>query len=324
MRLNKIIWAVALLLGVVACEKPEVGYLSDHIFYNTNPLVVAKGVTTYSSVIVANGSTSPLHVKLLAVKNEAGDDVTDEFTMTRSIVTFNKTITYQDSTLAMLEAAMDDSLVTPFQINEIGGRLEFSAATSYLAEGNYNIDIWVSNEKGEYEIDDACEIQLVGQDQTYAMNYKRVTTDGGLYETSGDYIKVDVEYVGGGTDSKCIYKFVDKNGNFFNPAAGEVTRRASTYPFFDDWNPWYELELTDTAFVQQMPDYQGIQFPYFTTLKVGGNDWNDQSARYDWKIKKGNIVGLNEDLLGLISFQYMSRGTFIITTTLPAFERASN
>lgn len=324
MKFKNILWAAALLFVVAACEKPEAGYLSDHIFYNTNPLMVQKGVTTYSTPIVANGSTAPLTVELLRVKNEAGEDVTEEFTMERSIVTFNKPITYQDSTLELLHASLRDSLVTPFEINSIGGRLEFSAATSYLASGTYNIDIWVENLKDAYEIDDACEIQLISQTTTSAMNYKRVTSEGGLYETSDSYITVDVEYIGGGLDSKCIYRFIDKNGEPFNPQAGEVRRRSRTSPFFDDWNPWYEIQLTDTAFVQEMPDYAGLEFPYFNDLVVGGSNWTDTSARYDWRIPEGYIKDFNEDLWGLISLQYFARGTFIITTQLHTFERASN
>jgi len=319
---RNIIFITLLLFGLfLACERPDVGYLSDNIFYNTNPFEVQQGVTTFSSTIVANGSTTPLSVDLLKVKDESGEDVTEEFTEPGNIVTFSGTITWQDSTLEMLQTKLKDSLVTPFAVNSIGGRLEFSAATAYLNTGTYNIDVLVGNSKGEYTIEDACEINLIEVEDAYSMNYKRVTTNGGVYETTDSYITVDVDFRSGGDASWCIYKFLDKNGTPFNPANGEITRRASTYPFFDDWNPWYPIELTDTAFVQQMPHYQGIDFPYYTELNVGGTAWSDISARYDWRIPKGYIQELDEVLYGLISFEFFSTGTYVITTQLHQYTK---
>lgn len=325
MKIKLLLNILAITLMIMACERPEVGYLSDHIFYNVNPFDVQKGVTTYSSTIVANGSTAPLHVELLTVKNEDGEDITEAFTEPGNIVTFAGTITWKDSTLEMLEAKLTDSLVTPFHINEIGGRLEFSAATAYLAAGSYQIDVQISNSKCAYAIEDACAINLTEVEDAYSMNYKRVQTnnddDNGISQTADSYITVDVEYISGGDKSMCIYKFLDKNGTLFNPANNEVKRRATNYPFFDDWNPWYELVVTDTAFVHQMPHFQGIDFPYFSELVVGGDTWSDASARYDWKIPKANIAELDRDLYGLISFQFHSTGTFIITTQLHQFTR---
>lgn len=306
---------------LLACERPEVGYLSDHIFYNTNPFKVQKGVTTFSSPIVANGSTSPLNVELVKVTDADGQDITEQFTEPGSIVTFTGTITYQDSTLEMLQAKLQDSLVTPFSINEIGGRLQFSAATAYLAAGSYNIDVFVENSKDSYTIENACEIELIEIEDSYAMNYKRVTTSSGLYQTADSYISIDVKYVGGGDSSLCVYKFLDKNGTAFNPAKGEISRYATNYPFFDDWNPWYPVILTDTAFVQQMPNYQGLEFPYFNDFVAGGQSWSDVSARYDLKVPQGYIKELDEKLACMISFQYFATGTFIVTTQFNQFTK---
>lgn len=315
---------VASLVYLVACERPEVGYLSDNIFYNMDPFEVEKGVTSFSSPIVANGSTSPLNVELVAVRNSDGQDVTEQFTTPGSIVTYQETITWQDSTLEMLQAKLKDSLVTPFAVNPIGGRLEFSSATAYLSNGDFWIDVLVGNEKGSYVIEDACQITLGEIETPYSMNYKRVTTTSGVYETANSFISVDVEFISGGDSSVCVYKFLDKNGDVFSPLDGAVARRSSTSPFFDDWAPWYPVISTDTAFVHQMPHYQGIAFPYFTELVVGGQSWSDVSARYDWKIPEGYIEELDEDLSGLISFEYFSTGTFIVTTQLHQYTLAQN
>ncbi len=216
-------------------------------------------------------------------------------------------------------------------VNSVGGRLEFSAATAYLSIGTYNIDVNVSNAKGDYDINDACQINLepVEEEDTYAMNYKRLTAyddddEAVVYSTSDSYITVDVTYKSGVTNGAyCIYMFKDKNGDFFNPKEGEVTRR-SKCPFFDDWAPWYDIQLTDTAFVHQMPAYAGIDFPYFNDLVVDGRSWSDVSARYDWMIPEEFVKDFDYDLKGLISFEYFAVGTFYITTQIHQHERVSN
>ncbi|MFI1773497.1 hypothetical protein [Thalassobellus citreus] len=328
MKKSIILSAIGLLLLAFGCEKPEAGYLSDNIFYNTNPFNVAKGITTYSKPIVGNGSTTLLNVELLKVKNEAGEDVTEAFTKPGNIVVFKDAINYKDSTLALLHEKLKDSLVTPFNVNYIGGRLEFSAATSYVAGGEYDIDVEVSNIKGTSVIENACKIILEKRDplDTYNMNYKRIATPSTgelkLSETNDANITVDVEYIPGAENgSKCIYKFLDKNGDAFNPLTGQVTRRADDFPFFDTWNPWYPVVKTDTAFEQEMPNYEGVMFPYFTEFKLGDRNWVDISARYDWKIPAGNIEEIDEDLHGLISFDFSATGTFIITTQMHKLTR---
>lgn len=316
------------LIIVFGCEKPESGYLSENIFYNTNPFEVEKGVTQYSTTIVGNGSSTPLNVDLIKVVDSTGEDVTNLFTEPQSIVVFKNAITWQDSTLELLQSKLKDSLVRPFQVNPIGGRLEFTAATSYLPAGEFSIDVSISNVKGSRKIKDACGIVLGELSDTYAMNYKRVTTPSTgilkLYETGNDYISIDVKYTSGVADgSWCIYEFLDKNGDAFNPLKKEVTRK-STSPFFDNWNPWYPVTKTDSAFVQQMPGYAGIQFPYFNSFEIDGEEWSDVSARYDWVITKGSIEEIDENLNGLISFQFKAPGTFVITIHLHQFTRADN
>lgn len=313
-----------LLLGtlcVCACKKPEVGYLSDHIFYLVNPLRVEQGKTTYTSPIVGNGSTNPLSVKLLKVKDEEGNDITENFTEPRMIYTFVDQITNEDNTLEKLGSKIKDSLVTAFQVNPIGGRLEFSPATSYLPTGKFNIDVEVSNSKGIVQLLDACEIELIPLETTHDVAYKRLNNaDGSIYYTEDSQVYVEVTHESGTEGSWCIYKFVDKNGEIFSPAGGDVVRRSTTYPYFTDWNPYYPLTVTDTELVHQMPDY-GITFPYFSVLYVGGSRWEDENMRNDFRIPAGKLNETSSDLFGLISFKFYTSGTYTITTHLRAFTK---
>ncbi|MFD2967869.1 hypothetical protein [Sphingobacterium bambusae] len=314
---------VALLgvLVVYACSKPEIGYLSEHIFYLANPFRVEQGKTTYSSPIVGNGSTNPLSVSLLKVKDNSGKDITEDFTAPRMIYTFVDQITSEDNTLEKLGQKIKDSLVTPFQINPLGGRLEFSAATSYLPTGTFNIDVEVSNSKGKRTLSDACAIELIPLTTTHTIAYKRVNNDD-VYYTEDANIFVDVKHESGTEGSWCIYKFVDKNGEILSPADGDIVRRSNTFPYFTDWNPYYPLTVTDTALVHQMPDY-GITFPYFSVLSVGGTRWEDANMRNDFKIPAGRLNETSKDLNGLISFKFYTSGTFTITTHLRSFTKAN-
>lgn len=335
--IKRIILGLSLLVFVIACEKPEVGYLSDDIFYNVNPYRLEMGVTSFSSPIVANGSTSPLSVKLLGVYDEDGNNVTEEFTTPQNIVTFKGTITYNDSTLGMLQEKLQDSLVSPFAVNKLGGRLEFSAATSYLATGNFSVDVNVGNIKGEYDIKDACDIIIGEVEEPAFLAYKRIgvtdtkgTTDteddevilGG--STSDGDISVTIEHIPGGMMSQCVYKFTDVDGKPFNPANGEVKQRGSNLPFMSNWNPWYQLQYTDTAIVQEMPHYAGLNFPYMSTIKLdNGSEWTDVNAGSYVVIPGEYVEGLNEnaDINYLISFQFYATGTYIITTQAKGFKR---
>lgn len=111
---------IALLLVVTACEKPEIGYLSDNIFYNNSIYYVERGKTTYSSPIVANGSSSPLNVELLKVKDSIGNDVTAVFKEPQHIKVYDQPVTYLDSTMELLNSRFKDSIVQPFRISPIG------------------------------------------------------------------------------------------------------------------------------------------------------------------------------------------------------------
>lgn len=321
--INKIsILAAAGFTLFFACKRPEVGYLSDHIFYLVNPLRVEQGKTTYSSPIVGNGSSNPMQVKLTGARDEQGNDVLTEITTPRQIYTFVDQITYEDNTLEKLGQKIRDSLVTPFQVNSIGGRLEFSAATTYLPAGKFNIDVEVSNSKGTASLKDACEIELVPLETTHDIAYKRLNNqDGSIYYTDDANVFVEVRHESGTEGSWCIYKFLDKNGTPLNPAEGDIIRRSLTHPYFSDWNPYYPITATANSLIHQMPDY-GITFPYYSVLYVGGSRWEDSNMRNDFRIPAGRLKETDRDLFGLISFKFYTSGTFTITTHLRNFTKA--
>jgi hypothetical protein len=329
MRKNIIISTVVvtLLLIVAACEKPEIGYLSDNIFYNNSIYYVERGKTTYSAPIVSNGSSSPLNVELIKVKDSAGNDVTEIFKQPQKIKVYDQPVTYLDSTMALLNSRFKDSIVQPFKINPIGGRMEFTPATTFLPGGSYSIDLKVSNVKGEKTIENAAKIVLTNSTGApYQLLFKRVRdySEGStLNNTDDENITIDVDFVPGTQEeTKCIYKFVDKNGVVFNPKAGEITRWMTTWPYLNDWDPYFSPVPTDTSIEQQMPGLIGFSFPYFNIVVVEGQSWDQGGdALYYLKIPKGYLNEYNVNIQVAFAFRFHAQGTFTITTHLHKLTR---
>lgn len=318
---------VLVLLIVGACEKPEIGYLSDNIFYNNSIYYVERGKTTYSSPIVSNGSSSPLNVELLKVKDSVGNDVTAIFKEPQHIKVYDQPVTYLDSTMQLLNSRFKDSVVQPFKISPIGGRMEFTPATTFLPGGNYTIDLKVTNVKGEKTIEDAAKIVLTNSTGVpYQTVFKRVRdySEGStLNNTDDQNITIDVEFISGTQEqTKCIYKFMDKNGVVFNPKTGEISRWLPNWPCIDNWDPYFKPVLTDTSIEHQMPGLVGFTFPYFNSLVVGGQSWDQGGDALSYfKIPKGYLNEYNVNIQVAFAFRFYAQGTYNITVHLHKLTR---
>ena len=310
--INNISFGLVLLLSLYSCEKTAVGYLSDNIFYQENPFIVEQGITTSSSPIVANGSTMPLHVKLLAIRDEEGNDASEAMLTEQKIAIYTGTITSADSTLDLLNAKIADSLVSPFNINSIGGRLEFSAATSFVNTGSYFIDVEVSNSKDAYEIKNATEIQLVPAETEYEITYRAATSTPIGDETVFNSLAApQVTITRDGTKGNyIIFKFMDKNGHYFNPANNEIRTR-SDRPSFADWDPWYAPVKTDTSMIFQYPEVKSM--PVFTDLDLSGTAWSGGICYY--RINGNYVVG-EEHANPVFTIDYKMPGTYEVTIKL--------
>lgn len=299
-----------------ACDKPQVGYLSNNIFYKVNPYNVTQGVTTYSSPIVGNGSTTPLNVELLRITNADGDDVTEELTTPYSIVTYKGTVTYQDTTLEMLYAKLSDSTVAPFHVNPIGGRLEFTMATSYVNIGSYFADVKVSNTAGTRELTNAVNFNIKALTLPYEITYRAASTStmGAEVFSSAPAPEITITHDVTG-ENYIIFKFVDKNGAPFDPSAGEIIKRGDR-PTFANWEPWYDEVKTDTGYVYQYPQVPSM--PAFNETNLNGALWNGGICYY-------RIVGTYNDLgvnvNPVFTIRYNLPGTYVVTIKLTNVER---
>lgn len=314
--------AACLYLLFAGCQKVEHGYISDRIFYQVNPFYISQGVTAVSSSLVGDGSTAPLHVQVLALRDSLGHNADSLLTTPRSIVTYTSTLTYADSTIALMKAKLKDSLVRPFNIAEIGGRLQFTAATTFVPTGRYNLDIAVSNTRGTRVIQNACELIIQPLSRTYNLAYRRF----GVYDTTGntlvsnfdnqdEYCAMEIKHVSGTPVSQIIYKWVDKNGVAFRPNKGEVTAWSAALPTLHNWSPFYPEVYGDSTISQQIPDV-GLSMPYFNPIRLAnGNTFSDVSCRVDYKLSRASTTS-NTILKSMTSLQYLTSGTYYVTVHL--------
>jgi hypothetical protein len=162
MKIKKLIYGLLGAGGVlVACDKIEEGYMSSNIYYVTDPFTVEQGLTTYSEALELDNSTGPVNVELLDIRNvETGK--TEEAWYSESEITFwkEKINSETDTTWEQVAAKYSMQPYPTFQVNPVGGRLEFSEGTLNVPVGEYEIDIKVSNVKETRVIRNACTIIL--------------------------------------------------------------------------------------------------------------------------------------------------------------------
>lgn len=318
----KIFTGITFFSLLFSCQKIVHGYLSDDVFYQVNPFEVQQGVTTVSGPLILNGSTAPLSVEILSLTDAQGNDAKSVLTTPQTITTFKSPITSDDTTLDLLNSKIQDSSVSPFNIGAIGGRLQFTAATSYVPAGTYNLGIKISNVNGQKEIPNACSIIIKPLDTYYSVAYFSLRTNDAtgtnqIARSDNDEtdLSYSIDYSNSQSDNKIILKFVDKNGTLFDPKNGEVAdwsndSKSTTYfPKLQYWAPYYKTEYTDTALVQQLPNLS-FSFPYF---ELNSSNSGADGARIDNLVKNtsnGNILHT------VLQFKLYTKGIYTITVHL--------
>lgn len=263
MHLRYLVLILAACTILFCCQKTEEGFLSDKLAYRPNPFIAAQGVVSVSKSLDGDGSTMPLHVKLLEIRNlKSGAPLDSEQLKSREVLGYLGAISQEDSTLELLNKKISKTMVRPFEINSIGGRIELSAASAVLDTGSYTIDIEVSNIRGSKVLKDACTINLRPKTY-YEIRSTALTTSTANAETDFQAIPgglgATVERIPDGVN-KIIVRFLDMNGVPFNPAQGDVIKRGDR-PNLATYDPYYPQENTDTALVFQYP--AAPQFPVF-------------------------------------------------------------
>lgn len=305
--------AVFLTFALIAdwgCHKVVTGYLSDNIYYVENPFPVYRGVTTTSAILEGDGSTTPLQVKLLAVKNKlTGASADSMFLKPQVLKTFSDAITSNDSTVALLQAKLKDSLVAPFGIGSIGGRMQFSQGSLHIDTGMYSIDLLVSNVRGARTLPDVCDIHVMNpaeyQVVTAPYAYFQDTLTGARnYNVPAPDITVTSNPAG---PDSVIFQWTDQNGLSFNPAAGEVIARTGL-PTFRSWDPYYPQELGDSTITHRYPGDLNY-FPVFAS-------WGTFSNYICYYRIPGRYVTAGQHVHLAFALEFLDKGTHYVQIRL--------
>lgn len=313
---NKILVIAAILfVGFAGCKKSETGFLSENVFYRSNPMVAEQGAVTYSTPLEVDGSTAPISVKLLDVRDKAtGKSVIDSFLKEREITTFLGEITSADTSLEMINKKLTKKMVKPFNVGEIGGRLEFSAATKHLAAGTYEIDIEIKNVKGTRVLKNVCDIVIKAPVTAYNYSYKAwtVSTIGTeIFGPAPGDPDFSISYDPTG-ENQIILKFTDKFGTPYNPKANEVVGRPGR-PNLKYWDPYYPEIRTDSTIIYRYPE-TGLAFPLLqTVLADNGSSWSDAICYYR-VLGTANDLGVNVN--PVFTCKFLRSGTYKMTFRL--------
>src|SRR5688500_5320048 len=125
MKFRYLLIAVVTIIVAAAysCKKSTIGFLSDKLLYRANPFTATKGRVSTSAPLEADGSTQPLNVRLLDVRDNTGKTAT-VLNTEYEIAVYKAEIRATDTTLAQLQAKLGTAMYKPFNINSIGGRME--------------------------------------------------------------------------------------------------------------------------------------------------------------------------------------------------------
>ena len=312
---NKLFLSATIILialgGIYSCSKIEKGFLSGNLYYLENPLVTTQGSITVSSSLITDGSTTPINVALTKIVDSAGNDVSAILSKTDSIQGFTGSVSYLDSTLALLNSKLATTAAKPFSVNPVGGRIQLTPATQFVPPGTYTMSVKATNIKGTVDLPNACQIIINSTGAPY-IDY------GGSYGGQFDAnTGSNIAAVGVSTKSityeatatnKIVYKFLDMNGQLYNAKAGGISNRVNRWSM-KQFDPYYPEVLTDTSVEYQFPSVPN-QFPVFSNSGIG----NIPRGTYGVfpAIPKAHNSSPNPVFV-FLDMAFFAKGTFTIT-----------
>ncbi len=309
------------------CKKIQDGNLSSLIRYEELPIEVPRGRAFVSSAINPEGSSKPLDIKLLNVYNrESGEDVTDIFTKQYEHEVW--TALYDpkiDTTLEMINAKRKVALVYPISINPKSGQLESNYTTVNLPVGKYKFDLEVSNPVGTEIFRDIGEFDLIDTPlyvvdairSTVAMKVGDETTTKTI---PSDYSHQIVTFISD-QENKIIVRFLDKNGNLFNPKEGEIARRPNAGTIGGYLQTMQDYSLSTTLYDDRMEFIYGVvPFP-LTSLGNGFNYYYRIPAPYVQYDESLDLPYNTYSCNARLNFRTFAPGTYQIDVIIPMVTR---
>ncbi|MBJ6367746.1 DUF5007 domain-containing protein [Snuella sedimenti] len=153
---------LATVLIIVACQPPEVGYLSDNIHATQDTIFVPRGVFTIGATPAIEGSTYPLHWEITGITDTQGNPSDDLFDLHELLIWKEAFNGDTDTTLALANAKLELADKPSILINSVSGELAFTQATKYVknTSDTYKVNVKASNVRGERQLDDFTVIKL--------------------------------------------------------------------------------------------------------------------------------------------------------------------
>ena len=311
----KNIWVLSLLTLIISCFyscKPEqIGFLNENMRYGMAELQAVQGSAISTNPMVANGSTTPMTVKLSTIRNKNTGAVVNDFLTEQEYSVYLGQVGADVKTLEQLTPLIGTAKSPAISVNEMGGKVVLTPATENVPAGLYTLDLEVSNISGTKLYPGILDINLI-QLKPDSVFSKSATSSGLSSEsdvrnlTAAEY-SVSIDYKPT-TDNKIIFMWLDKNGKAFNPKEGEILKRA-TLPSFADWSPFYQEQLTDSAIVYPYPYFKGLPYPVKNVVRVGTTDFTNLTSNYR---VNGEYTSLGRNINTATTARFYKPGTHIV------------
>jgi hypothetical protein len=286
-------FAIIVCVGLfTSCTKYASGFLSPAITYGVQQFSFIRGRIAVSYALTTDGSTTPIHAKILHVYDSATGKSVDDIFFKKYLVSI-WTAAYdakKDTTYSQVLAKRGVDTLYPVVINPYSGELSSTSASLYLPLGSYLMDIEVSNAVGTEVLKNIMKVTVrdgapLETTETYtgglagAFSAAAGPAGGSAFPIvffNGNYNPfVDFTVTRfADTPNTVILKFTDRNGVAFNPRTGEVAKRPNSGlnpvpPFLQNLQDYApdSYKVTDDAISIK---YALTPFP-FTSL---GNGYN--------------------------------------------------
>ena len=257
---NKIIFLIVIFLlipfseFISGCTKIQKGYLSPLIKYSSLEFSFIRGRVSTSAVLLPDGSSNPLNVKLLHVYDSTGKNVDAIFLKTYpTSVWIEKHDPKVDITVDQILKKRSFKDLTPISVNEKNGAVTSNPSSIHLPTGSFTIDLQVSNIEGTEVLKKILKLNIADGSRVETWQYDIIANGIALANqtpvaytfrgSNNPFVITDIKVIAD-TPNLVIFKFVGKDGIPFNPKTGEVKKRPN-----GGLNPI-------PPFLQNLQDYQ--------------------------------------------------------------------
>lgn len=227
-------------LALQACTKYGKGFISPTMQYSTKLMVVPKGQVAKSNSLVSDGSSIPLNIQLYHIYDSTGAQVDEMFAKTYNVDVWTKAYDpKQDTTFDLIMAKRETKQLPPIVVNPTSGVIEANNATLNIPDGEYTLDLKVTNIAGEQILKNAITLDFEEQPAfvTDAPSVGNFASGRALAGTApvkyfynganNPFVEYSIERYAD-SPNVVLLKITDRNGVPFNPKTGEIIKRPQT------------------------------------------------------------------------------------------------